>query len=115
MIPVEREDIGDISVLIINGELDFENTVWLRGELHDLLKQDRIKIILDLSGVEIISSYTVGVFVAFTRDSRDRGGDLKFLKLQRRVMQTFEATRINQILETFDEKDKALEAFSKTS
>jgi len=111
MIPVEREDQGKVTILKIDGELDFENTVWLRGELHDLLKQDRNQIILDLSGVEIISSYTVGVFVAFSRDLRDRGGDLKFLKLQRRVRQTFEATRINQILEVYEDPAEAIKAF----
>ncbi len=111
MIPVEREDQGKVTILKIDGELDFENTVWLRGELHDLLKQDRNQIVLDLSGVEIISSYTVGVFVAFSRDLRDRGGDLKFLKLQRRVRQTFEATRINQILEVYEDPAEAIKAF----
>lgn len=111
MIPVEREDQGDVTILKIDGELDFENTVWLRGELHDLLKQERNKIILDMSKVDIISSYTVGVFVAFSRDLRDRGGDLRFLNLQRRVRQTFDATRINQILEVYDNKEIAVKDF----
>ncbi len=112
MIPVVREDLGEVTMLKINGELDFENTVWLRGELHDLLKQERNKVILDMSGVDIISSYTVGVFVAFSRDLRDRGGDLKFLNLQRRVRQTFDATRINQILEVYDNQDAVIKAFT---
>jgi len=111
MIPVEREDQGDVTILKIDGELDFENTVWLRGELHDLLKQERNKIILDMAKVDIISSYTVGVFVAFSRDLRDRGGDLRFLSLQRRVRQTFDATRINQILEVYDNKETAVKDF----
>lgn len=112
MIPVEREDQGDVTILKIDGELDFENTVWLRGELHDLLKQERNKIILDMSKVDIISSYTVGVFVAFSRDLRDREGDLRFVNLQRRVRQTFDATRINQILEVYDDKASAVDAFA---
>ncbi|MBN2326378.1 MAG: STAS domain-containing protein [Candidatus Omnitrophica bacterium] len=111
MIPVERVDQGDVTLLKIDGELDFENTVWLRGELHDLRDQERCKVILDLSGVDIISSYTVGVFVAFSRDLRERGGDLKFIQLQRRVRQTFEATRINQILEIYDDQQTAINAF----
>lgn len=111
MIPVQRDDVDGISLLRIQGELNFENTVWLRGELHDLLKQNRINIILDMAEVDIISSYTVGVFVAFARDLRDRNGDLKFLKLQTRVMQTFQATRINQILDVFDEEEDAVKAF----
>ncbi len=111
MIPMQRDDRGEVTILRIKGELDFENTVWLRGELHDLLKQNRVKIILDLSQVDIISSYTVGVFVAFARDLRERGGDLKFLNLQNRVKQTFEATRINHILQVFDSEEEALQSF----
>jgi anti-anti-sigma factor len=113
MIPIQREDFADITILRVKGELDFENTVWLRGELHDLLKQERCNIILDLSEVDIISSYTVGVFVAFSRDLRDRSGDLKFLNLQKRVMQTFEATRINHILDVFIDEQEAIDAFKK--
>lgn len=111
MIPVQRDDRGGITLLRIRGELNFENTVWLRGELHDLLKLNRVQIVLDLSDVDMISSYTVGVFVAFSRDLRDRGGDLKFIHLQKRVMQTFEATRINQILDVFGDEDEAIRAF----
>ncbi|MGI6457864.1 MAG: STAS domain-containing protein [bacterium] len=115
MIPVQRDDQDDISIVRIEGELDFENTVWLRGELHELLKQNRVKIILDLSQVELISSYTVGVFVAFARDLRDRGGDLKFSSLRHRLKQTFKATRIDHILDVFDSEEDAKQAFRKST
>ena len=75
MIPIEREDRGDVTILTLSGELDFENTVWLRGELHGLLKENRLNLILDMLGVDLISSYTVGVFVAFARDLRERDGE----------------------------------------
>ncbi len=112
MIPIQKEDRGDVTILRLQGELDFENTVWLRGEFHDLLKQSRKKIILDLAEVTIISSYTVGVFVAFARELRERDGDLKFLHLKGRVQETFRATRIDHILQTFDDEEKAVAAFN---
>jgi len=111
MIPVQRDDRGDVTFLRIEEDLDFENTVWLRGELHDLIKQNRIQIVLDLMKVEFISSYTVGVFVAFARDLRDLGGDLKFLNLQNRVKMTFESTRIDRILHVFTTEEESLKAF----
>ena len=112
MIPIQRDDRDDVTLLRVNGELNFENTVWLRGELHDLLKQNRLRVILDLADVAFISSYTVGVFVAFARDLRDRQGDLKFIQLQDRVRQTFEATRIHQILDIFNTEAEAIAAFT---
>ncbi|RJP21617.1 MAG: anti-sigma factor antagonist [Candidatus Omnitrophota bacterium] len=111
MIPLQRDDHGEVTILRIKGELDFENTVWLRGELHDLLKHNRVRVLLDMADVDIISSYTVGVFVAFARDLRDHGGDLKFLNLQKRVKQTFEATRIDHILQVFDAEADALKSY----
>lgn len=111
MIPIEREDHGDVTVLILSGELDFENTVWLRGELHGLLKENRLKLVLDMKQVDLISSYTVGVFVAFARDLRERHGDLKFVNIQRRVRDTFAATRIDHILDLFDDREAAIKAF----
>lgn len=112
MIPIKREDIGEVTILTLNfKELDFENTVWFRGELHSLLKEGRVKIILDMQGVDLISSYTVDVFVSFARDLRERKGDFKFLNLQRRVRDTFAATRIDHILDVFDNKEKAIKAF----
>lgn len=111
MIPVQREDQGETTLLRIQGDLDFENTVWLRGELHDLLKQNRNKVILDLANVELISSYTVGVFVAFAQDLREHGGDLKFIQLQTRVKQVFKATRLDSILDVHDTQEQAITAF----
>lgn len=113
MIPVHREDAGDVTLLRLEGDLDFENTVWLRGELNDLLRQQRYKIVLDLQGVVLISSYTVGVFVAFARDLREHQGDLKFLRLQPRVRQTFEATRLDQILDIHQDRESAVQSFSR--
>lgn len=112
MIPIDREDRGDVTVLTLSGELDFENTVWLRGELHGLLKENRVCLILDMRDVDLISSYTVGVFVAFARDLRERKGDLKFVRVQRRVRDTFAATRIDHILDLFEEREEALAAFN---
>ena len=40
-----------------------------------------------------------------------RDGDLKFLNIQRRVHDTFSATRIDHILDLFEEKDAAIAAF----
>ncbi|HOE12749.1 MAG TPA: STAS domain-containing protein [bacterium] len=114
MIPIEREDVGDVSILKLSGELDFENTVWLRGELHGLLKEGRVRILLNMKEVDLISSYTVGVFVAFARDLRERGGDIKFLHLLRRVRDTFAATRIDHILDIFEDRSEAIAAFSKS-
>ncbi len=113
MIPVTKDKRDGVVILRLDGELDFENTVWLRGQLHELLKNNSLKIILDLSKVELISSYTVGVFVAFARDLRDRDGDLKFINLQHRVKQTFKATRIDHILDIFDAEEQAVASFNK--
>ncbi len=115
MIPVNREDRDGVTILHVQGELDFENTVWLRGEFYDLLKQNRHKVILNLSGVDMISSYTVGVFVAFARELRDRGGDLTFAQLQQRVAQTFQATRIDNILHVYERVEEAVSEFESTA
>lgn len=115
MIPIEREDVGEVTILTLSGELDFENTVWLRGELHGLLKEGRVKVLLDMDKVDLISSYTVGVFVAFARDLRERAGDIKFVHLQRRVRDTFATTRIDHILDLFKDRETAVSAFEGAS
>jgi len=117
MIPIEREDRDNITILKPqpqSRELDFENTVQLRSELHSLLKERKNCIIIDMTDVDAISSYTVGVFVAFAKDLRERKGDLKFVNVHGRTHDTFYATRINHILNLFDGDnavDKAIKAF----
>ena len=118
-ISMKREDKGDITTLSFSEvtKLDFENSVWLRGELHGLLKEDRTRIILDLSTILKISSYAIRVLIEFVRDLKKRGGDLKFLNLRPGVSKTFEATRINCVLDIFQDedettaKDQAITAF----
>ncbi len=106
MIPVQRDDRDNITILRIKGDLSFENTVWLR--VNSTICSNRIESVSYSTclKVNMISSYTVGVFVAIARDLNDRQGDLKFFNLQKRVIQTFQATRIDSILQTFKPNKK---------
>jgi anti-sigma B factor antagonist len=112
---IEQEEKNGITILrlecTIDNELDFERTVKLRYELHELLKQGKHNIALDMSKIEIICSYTVGVFVAFERDARDRRGNIKFFNLQSRVNNIFNATRINHIVDVFTTEEEAIKSF----
>jgi anti-sigma B factor antagonist len=111
MARIETEEKNGITIVKVGCDLDFEKTVWLRGELCELLKKKKHKLILNMTKVEIISSYTAGVFVAFRRDLNKEKGDLKFSNLQARVQYAFEATRINELVDVFITEEEAIKSF----
>ena len=106
-----QEEKNGITLLRPNDELDFDNTVRFRETLRELYRRDVLKIIIDMGAVDTISSYTVGVLVAFLRDFREKSGDLKVFGLRKQPQQTFTATRIDQLFHCFKTEEEALENF----
>jgi len=111
---INEKEVSIIKACESNGgypDLDFENTVQLRELFSGLLKENKVNIILSMENISLMSSYTVGVFSAFHRNFRDKNGSLVFCHLEDRPQRTFQATRIDQILNVYPTLEDALQHF----
>ena len=66
----------DLTVVAVSGQIGREDTPRLEERLHRLVEEGREHIIMELSGVDLLSRDGVQMLEACAQDLREEGGDL---------------------------------------
>jgi anti-anti-sigma factor len=73
-------------------------------------EKDRPKVIVDFSGVQIVSSGVIGLLIEMSRQAQSKGGTLIVAGLQPQVSQVFSIARLERVLNIQPTVDDALRA-----
>jgi anti-sigma B factor antagonist len=82
-----------------------------RQAIEALVKEKRLKIILNLKDVTYIDSAGVGVMVGKLVSLRRQGGDIKLLTLVQRNLRVMTITKLVTVFEIFESEDEAVKSF----
>jgi anti-sigma B factor antagonist len=110
---VERA-LGDVTILDLHGQLKEDGDIPLVDYIADLLRRERLKVILNLEDVARIDSTGIGIIVAKYLSLRRLGGDLKLLHVNERGRRLLEVTKLSRVLESFESEDEAVRSFAVT-
>jgi anti-sigma B factor antagonist len=113
-IQVSVHQIGarrDVSLLAVSGTIDTTTCQEMAKTIHELLKQKKVLMIVDLGRVTYISSAGWGVFVGEIKNVREQGGDLKIVQMAPEVYEVFEMLEFNKILNTYESVEEAVDEF----
>jgi anti-sigma B factor antagonist len=100
-----------VSVLKVSGYLDTTTASELEKALYGLLKKSEFRLVIDLAGVNYISSAGWGIFIGEIKDIRHKGGDLKLAGMVGDVYEVFKLLEFHTILEAYDSAEDAVSAF----
>ena len=106
---------ADVAVLSVGGRVDHANADQFKAGLGPLLGDCRPgghQLVLDLGGVEYISSAGLRVLMLAARDARAQGGTLVVCGLQPVVDEIFAISRFNVVFRVFADRRAALAALS---
>lgn len=106
---------ADVAVLSIGGRVDHANAEQFKAGLWPLLADCRPggqQLVLDLAGLEYISSAGLRVLMLAEREARARGGVLVVCGLQPVVDEIFAISRFNVVFRVFADRRDALAALS---
>jgi anti-anti-sigma factor len=110
---ITERRVGDVTILDLQGRLVLDDGDTSCAEHIDLLvRQGRIRIILNLLDVTYIDSAGVGALIAKYVSLRRRGGDLRLLSLSDRVRRVITIAHLLQVFEIFESEDLAVRSFS---
>jgi anti-sigma B factor antagonist len=105
--------VGDVTLLELKGRLVYdEGDVVLRERVISLVADGRLKIVIDLGEVTTMDSCGVGELVARLVNVRQKGGDVKLLRLSQRSHRVMQISRLLEIFQSFDSEDAAVASFS---
>jgi anti-sigma B factor antagonist len=109
-VQIREEAVGAVRVLVVEGFMDMREVPKFDQALDKLIKAGQVKIVLDLSQLEYISSAGLGSIIGNIRRVRTLGGDIKVGGHSATV---FEILRTFGFTEVFDTCSTRAEAVKK--
>jgi anti-sigma B factor antagonist len=103
----------NIAIIKVGGYIDTTTSAELEHSLDALLKAGTINIIIDLGNVDYISSAGWGIFISEIKGIREKGGDLKLVRMIPDVYEVFELLEFHYILKAFDTIEEAVSDFER--
>jgi anti-sigma B factor antagonist len=98
-VPIDfsRNDQDDVSNLRIAGTLDVNTAPELAPVIDKLVEQKRPKVVVDLSGLELIDSSGVAALVALYKRIRAQGGVVQVTKARDQPLAIFKLLRMDKV------------------
>jgi anti-sigma B factor antagonist len=106
---LKTRKVDGIVVLELSGKLTIgEPVLLLRETLRTHGNEGERKYILNLGDVSYIDSSGLGELVSTYTTIRNKGGDVKLLKLTTKTRDLLQMTKLLTVFDTYDDEAKAL-------
>jgi anti-sigma B factor antagonist len=104
--------IDGVTIVDLSGRITLgEGTLVLRDAVRDLVGKGNKKILLNLGDVNYIDSSGLGELVSSYTTVHNSGGELKLLKLSRRVHDLLQITKLYTVFDIKDDEAVAVKSF----
>ena len=98
------------AVLAVTGEVDVATAPRLREQLISLVSEGKVKIVVDLEGVDFLDSTGLGVLVGALKRVRTQDGELGLVCTEARILKVFEITGLTKVFPMHRSVDEAVAA-----
>ena len=103
-----RRAQSDAAVVALHGEADLHTAPILRDGLEEAIETGRRVVVVDLTGVSFVDSMMLSVLLGATRQTRERGMEVRIVVDDPNVRRIFELTLLDRVLELYPDLDLAL-------
>jgi anti-sigma B factor antagonist len=93
--------------LVLTGRLDARHAAAARDALHDALDAGAGRLVVDLSGVELLDATGLGVLVGAHRRARLDGRELVLQGMPPRIARLLSRTRLSRVIVVAGERRTA--------
>ena len=101
----------DVSEVRVDGVIDTITATELEQVIDSLLRRERYRVVVDLAGVDYISSAGWGIFISHIKDVRNNSGDIKLANMVPDVYEIFELLEFDKVLKVYTSVDDAVGDF----
>ena len=106
-----EKKINDIQIITLGGRMDAYSSNDVERQLNSLIEANQVKIILNLTGLEYISSSGLRVLLATLKKSRKALGDIRLAAMRPYVKEVFDIAGFTQLFKIFDQEEAAIDSF----
>jgi len=101
---------GNYTVLSVGGEIDIHTAPQLRQRLFEIADSGASRIVVDLQQVDFMDSTGLGELVGALRRARPKGGDVRLVCTQEKILKIFRITALDQQFAIHETVDGAVAA-----
>lgn len=96
--------------------LEAAHILELGEELLQLVEKDGNKdLLLDFSSVEFLSSAALNKLIILDKKVKSKSGQLKLCNMMPEIREVFVITRLNQLFDIVDTREKAMDGFQRAN
>ena len=101
-----------VSVLEPKGKImGGPDATLLHEKLHDLIDQGKLKVVIDLGGVDWMNSTGLGILISGLTTLRNNNGELKLANVTDKIQSLLTITKLVTVFEAFDSIEDAVKSF----
>ncbi len=107
---IKTETKGDVAVVTVSGRIDSESAPALDAELTKITGTTS-KLVVDLKGVEFMSSAGLRVVIKASQAAEKNGGSVKLASVPEEITSVMYTVGLNQKLGSFASVEEAITNF----
>lgn len=100
-----------VKVINVSGFLDAHSFPEVEKALNIIMDKGSYHLVLNLGGLDYISSAGLGVLIGVAKKVREKKGDLKLSQLPEKIYRIVNLLGFSRILDIFNTDEEALSAF----
>ncbi|GAG18922.1 unnamed protein product [marine sediment metagenome] len=108
---ISRKEEKGIHIFSLDGRFDAHSAGDVEKELNLTISKGERKLLLDMGGVEYISSAGLRVLLAAAKKLKKEEGDIKICCLKPYVKEVFDIAGFTQIFKIYDTTEEAIQEF----
>ncbi len=105
------DEVGDIKVVRIAGNLDTQTSPVTQEQLTQLIQDGATKILLDFEKLNYISSSGLRVLLVAAQRLKDTSGQLRICSPNTMVREVFDTAGFSEIFSVYSSQAEALDGF----
>jgi anti-sigma B factor antagonist len=111
---IEIKNSGGINIVNLNGRLDITMSLELEKQFKGLLDSGADRILVDLGGLDFLSSSGLRIFIECAKRIKNIKGRLVFCSPSPSVLKVFKITQLDSVLDIYDGPEKAMSVLAQS-
>jgi anti-sigma B factor antagonist len=109
---IASRELDGVTILDLSGRITLgEGSVQLRDAIRSLIGKGQKNILLNLEDVNYIDSSGLGELVSAFTTAKNQGGQIKLLKLTKKVHDLLQLTKLYTVFDISDDEASAIASF----
>jgi len=109
---ISIRQVDGVTIIDCSGRITLgEGSVTLRDTVREALAKGEKKILLNLADVNYIDSSGIGELVSAFTTTKNQNGELKLLKLTKKVNDLLQITKLYTVFDVKDDEAAAVKSF----